>query len=321
MRPDILSFAKLIHHELVSSKTGEKFSHSAVLSEYLGIKNLFVHHEILPPGRRASAPHSHSKREEMIIVLKGRAIAHRGGQHFELSPDDFLGFQAGDSELHWIENTSSQDVHLLVIATASPGDEVLYHRTEPNLLQRNLPRLRTDRMILRLAEQKDIPKILEYFKKNKDHLMQTDPPKPEGFYTEQYWSGRVMKSHFEFATEQAVRLFLFDRNDDATVIGTTNFTQMARGPFQACYLGYAIDGDHEGKSMMTEALSVAIRYVFNELNFHRIMANHLPENERSARLLKRLGFVVEGKASNYLFINGKWRDHVMTSLTNADWKA
>jgi ribosomal-protein-alanine N-acetyltransferase len=46
------------------------------------------------------------------------------------------------------------------------------------------------------------------------------------------------------------------------------------------------------------------------------MANFRPENERSRRLLERLGFVEEGLARNYLFIDGAWRDHVLTSLTH-----
>jgi ribosomal-protein-alanine N-acetyltransferase len=44
------------------------------------------------------------------------------------------------------------------------------------------------------------------------------------------------------------------------------------------------------------------------------MANFRPENDRSRRLLQRLGFVEEGFARNYLFIDGAWRDHVLTSL-------
>jgi ribosomal-protein-alanine N-acetyltransferase len=70
---------------------------------------------------------------------------------------------------------------------------------------------------------------------------------------------------------------------------------------------------------MFEALSAAIDYAFRELNIHRIMANHLLDNERSARLLQRLGFVREGVAKDYLRIDGVWRDHVLNSLTNAQW--
>ncbi len=71
---------------------------------------------------------------------------------------------------------------------------------------------------------------------------------------------------------------------------------------------------------MTEALQVAISYVFTELNMHRIMASYIPHNQRSGMLLKRLGFVVEGYARDYLMINGQWQDHILTSLTNYKWK-
>jgi ribosomal-protein-alanine N-acetyltransferase len=50
------------------------------------------------------------------------------------------------------------------------------------------------------------------------------------------------------------------------------------------------------------------------------MANYLPENRRSARVLEKLGFRKEGEAKHYLYIDGKWRDHILTSLTNPDWK-
>ena len=46
------------------------------------------------------------------------------------------------------------------------------------------------------------------------------------------------------------------------------------------------------------------------------MANYLPINERSGRLLKRLGFKVEGYARDYIFINGAWQDHILTAMLN-----
>lgn len=72
---------------------------------------------------------------------------------------------------------------------------------------------------------------------------------------------------------------------------------------------------------MTEALGAAIPYVFATMGLHRIMANYVPENTRSERLLARHGFVREGLAPNYLFINCAWRDHVLTALTNPKPKA
>jgi ribosomal-protein-alanine N-acetyltransferase len=70
---------------------------------------------------------------------------------------------------------------------------------------------------------------------------------------------------------------------------------------------------------MTEALGAVILYAFSDLRLHRLQANYLPRNERSARVLRRLGFVVEGVARDYLRIDGRWEDHVLTGLTNPDW--
>jgi ribosomal-protein-alanine N-acetyltransferase len=51
------------------------------------------------------------------------------------------------------------------------------------------------------------------------------------------------------------------------------------------------------------------------------MANYMPHNRRSGNVLKRAGFVVEGYARDYLMINGKWEDHIFTSLTNPHWRS
>jgi len=70
------SVSELSHVKLQSKKTGEGFPLSAILSDPLGFKDIFVHHEIIPAGRRSSSPHAHSRREEMIYVLSGTVFAH-----------------------------------------------------------------------------------------------------------------------------------------------------------------------------------------------------------------------------------------------------
>jgi len=67
---------------------------------------------------------------------------------------------------------------------------------------------------------------------------------------------------------------------------------------------------------MTEALQLTIDFAFKQLNLHRLMANYSPTNVRSAKLLVRLNFVVEGTGLS----TGAWGvvDHV--ALTNLNWK-
>jgi ribosomal-protein-alanine N-acetyltransferase len=182
------------------------------------------------------------------------------------------------------------------------------------------PFLKTKRLNLRLASTHDIPKLMDYFKENEAHFAPTDSARPEGFFSEGYWITQIKKAYDEFNQDQAIRFIFLSQADNPEIVGTANFTQIFRGPFQACYLGYAIGKRFEGQGLMTEALGAAIQYVFKERNIHRIMANHLPHNEKSARVLSKLGFVVEGTAKNYLHINGTWEDHILTSLSNPDWK-
>jgi ribosomal-protein-alanine N-acetyltransferase len=103
---------------------------------------------------------------------------------------------------------------------------------------------------------------------------------------------------------------------DGPIIGTCNYTNIVRGPFQACHLGYQVARTHEGRGLMTEALRATNAFMFDVLRLHRIMANYRPENLRSARVLERLGFVREGIARDFLFIDGAWRDHVLTALVH-----
>ena len=46
--------------------------------------------------------------------------------------------------------------------------------------------------------------------------------------------------------------------------------------------------------------------------------HYQPNNERSGRLLRSLGFTVEGYARDYLYIDGAWRDHVLTAKIRDD---
>jgi len=104
------------------------------------------------------------------------------------------------------------------------------------------------------------------------------------------------------------------------VIGTCNYTNVVRGVFQACHLGYQIARDHEGRGLMREALEALNAFAFDEMGLHRIMANYIPANERSGQLLTRLGFEREGYAKRYLYIAGQWQDHVLTALVSRDFE-
>ncbi len=118
-----------------------------------------------------------------------------------------------------------------------------------------------------------------------------------------------------------MKLYMFLRAADLEEpIGDIALSEIVRGPFQACYLGYRIGAEYEGRGYVSESVASVVEYAFTALNLHRIMANYIHANERSAAVLRRSGFTVEGMARDYLHLNGAWRDHVLTSRINPNWR-
>jgi [ribosomal protein S5]-alanine N-acetyltransferase len=184
----------------------------------------------------------------------------------------------------------------------------------------SFPVLRTEHLILRLPAPEEACEALRYSQANLSHLAESGPKPPSDFLTEFYWRNVFIKAREDFHTDAALRLCAFEQQKPETMIATVNFTQIFRKGAQFAYLGYGVDQSKQGQGYMFEAISAALQYVFKDMNLHRIMANYMPSNERSGNLLKRLGFTVEGYARDYLLINGSWRDHILTSLTNTKWQ-
>lgn len=182
------------------------------------------------------------------------------------------------------------------------------------------PVLKTDRLLLRCPVVSDIEAILDYYERNRAHLAPFEPVKPSAFYTYSYWERQIRHFSREFDRGEAVRFFFFPRRNGKDIVGYASFSQIHRRVAQYCVLGYSVSHEYQGQGYMTEGLSEAIRYMFESQNLHRIMANYMPHNRRSGKLLRRLGFDVEGYARDYLFINGQWEDHLLTALINHDWK-
>lgn len=183
---------------------------------------------------------------------------------------------------------------------------------------REFPRIETERLLITMPGAEAAARMLAFAEENREHLARWLPLPSPDYYTEAYWRERLLAARTEFEQDQSMKLVFFERaqSEKGRVTGICNFSNFVRGAFQACYLGYNLDHRAEGHGLMQEALHASIRYAFESLHLHRIMANYIPTNERSGRLLRRLGFTVEGYARDYLMIAGRWQDHVLTSLTN-----
>jgi ribosomal-protein-alanine N-acetyltransferase len=166
---------------------------------------------------------------------------------------------------------------------------------------------------------RDIPALLDYLEAEaRDHARWT--PRRTGEDTAAHWRKTLRVREIDRREGRSLSLFLFEKGKPRTIVGHASLSNIVRGAFQACHLGYALRRGFEGRGLMTEALRAVLRHAFGPMGLHRVMANHMPANRRSARVLKGLGFRREGLAKNYLRIAGRWEDHVLTSLVNPRWK-
>lgn len=185
------------------------------------------------------------------------------------------------------------------------------------LMKPKLPRLTGSRVVVRHLEPHEALMMVNFRNENIAHLEPWEPTRNPEFFTEGFWQINLRLALRDFRDGTSACLCLLTPEEDE-VMGVCNYTSIVRGTFQSCHLGYALAKRHQGKGVMFEALELANDYMFRDLGLHRIMAGYLPHNDRSAALLEKLGFEKEGYARQYLKINGRWEDHVLTSLINKD---
>lgn len=183
----------------------------------------------------------------------------------------------------------------------------------------DIPLIKTKRLYLTLPEPHRASDVADYFVRNRGHLHTTMPTRPPAYFTVPYWADRLSEHLHDYREDRSACLVVFDRRTDA-VVGTCFFTQILRGPYQGCFLGYSMDGQREGQGLMTEAVRAALRWAFEALDLHKINAGHLPDNHGSAKVLAKLGFERIGVAPKELILHGQWRDHVLTRLLNPAWQ-
>jgi len=178
---------------------------------------------------------------------------------------------------------------------------------------RGVRRLTTTRLVLELPPPSRAAAVLAYYERNRTHLAPWDPIRPPGFYTEGYWADQLLAHRLEGSAAQHYRWWMHRPGEPDHVIGAVALNNVVHGVFCAAHLGYSVDAGWQGRGLMTEAVARVVRHAFDDLHLHRVMANYMPANERSGRLLKRLGFQVEGYARDYLRIRGRWEDHILTA--------
>jgi ribosomal-protein-alanine N-acetyltransferase len=158
----------------------------------------------------------------------------------------------------------------------------------------------------------DARSLAQLYSENRHFLAPLEPLRPDAFYT------------FEGQRRHVAQLT--DRRSSGTaypfvivaagrVAGVINLSNVVRGAFQSCNVGYWVAEEHNGKGFATAALGLVCERAFGELGLHRIEAGTLLDNVASQRVIEKNGFTRIGIAPRYLQIAGEWSDHVLFQKT------
>ncbi|MGR3616042.1 MAG: GNAT family N-acetyltransferase [Paracoccaceae bacterium] len=185
------------------------------------------------------------------------------------------------------------------------------------LLNRRKIRIETERLTLRPPIHSDFRDWANLRLRSQDFLIPWEPSWASDHLSRKSFTNRVYWAQRSIASESAVPLFLFRREDEA-LVGAITLDNIRRGPAQAGTMGYWTGSEYARRGFMREAISAVVHHAFTKLDLSRLEAACLPENAASRGLLERSGFKYEGVAQSYLQINGRWRTHVLYAALRSD---
>lgn len=103
------------------------------------------------------------------------------------------------------------------------------------------------------------------------------------------------------------------------LIGRVGLGHFIRSVTQSSFVGYALFNPYWGQGYAHEALTALIDIAFKDHKLHRIAAGIEPDNKRSIKLVKKLGFRKEGTSRRIVLLRDKWQDLVQYALTTEDY--
>jgi [ribosomal protein S5]-alanine N-acetyltransferase len=114
--------------------------------------------------------------------------------------------------------------------------------------------------------------------------------------------------------------FMICRKEGGEAVGSISLFEIVHRSRKVGVVGYLIGAPFFRQGYATEALQLVLRFAFRQLKLHRIEANIQPHNVASLALVKRAGFICEGRARGFLKIAGQWRDHQRWAILAEDWR-
>ncbi len=165
----------------------------------------------------------------------------------------------------------------------------------------------------RLIAAEDAPALVELLRRNREFLADWDPIRPDDYFTLEGQRRAIEEALDRYVEGVSVPHLILD---DRRIVGRVTLSNVVRGPFQSCNLGYWVSQADNRRGIATAAVGDIMQVAFVDLALNRIEAGTLLDNVASQRVLERNGFVRFGVAPGYLKIAGVWQEHALYQALN-----
>jgi ribosomal-protein-alanine N-acetyltransferase len=102
------------------------------------------------------------------------------------------------------------------------------------------------------------------------------------------------------------------------LVGQLTVAGISRAAVLSANIGYWVSRDVAGRGIAPTAVALAFDHATGPGGLHRLEVAIRPENERSLRVVAKLGFRDEGLRQRFLHVAGAWRDHRVFALTREE---
>lgn len=161
---------------------------------------------------------------------------------------------------------------------------------------RDLPELVTNRLILRRMKKTDYHDMFEYACNPDVTRYLTWHPHPDAGYTLRYLSYISTRYRAGDFYDWAIVW-----RENRKMIGTCGFTSF-HYEHNSAEVGYVLHPAYWGHGIAPEALRAVLREGFVTLNLHRIEAKFMEGNDRSRRVMEKVGMRFEGMQREGMYI-------------------
>jgi ribosomal-protein-alanine N-acetyltransferase len=158
----------------------------------------------------------------------------------------------------------------------------------------------------------DARTLAQLYSENREFLAPLEPLRPDAFYSFEGQRRHIAQLGDRRSSGSAYPFVMLARG---RMVGAINLSNVVRGAFQSCNVGYWVAREHNGQGYATIALGLVCEHAFGELGLHRIEAGTLLHNVASQRVIEKNGFTRIGIAPRYLQIAGTWSDHILFQKT------